>query len=281
MTMQWAAGGRAARALSAFAALVYTVPQAKATQPAPPSPVELVERVRRADYEGDRAALKRLHEELVPFAKDEKLAPRVWYWRGFAMWRRAINGFNDSVEAVEQERDLSQAAADFDMALAREPGFVDAKVGALGSLGLIAFLHRSSPARLAELRPRFEPLVREAQAHPDHPRMLWVIGPMRWNTPPERGGGQDKAIEGYERGLAVARRQKGGAAGDPLTPSWGEPELLMSLAWSHLNRTTPDLEAAERHARSALALVPYWHYVRDILLPQILEAKADAASRVK
>ena len=51
-----------------------------------------------------------------------------------------------------------------------------------------------------------------------------------------------------------------------------------NLAWSNLNRTTPDLAAAEGYARSALLLVPYWHYVRDILLPQILAAKASAAA---
>jgi hypothetical protein len=58
-----------------------------------------------------------------------------------------------------------------------------------------------------------------------------------------------------------------------LDPSWGEPELLMSLAWSKLNETTPELTAAEQNADSALQLVPYWHYVRDILLPQIRKAQ--------
>jgi len=47
----------------------------------------------------------------------------------------------------------------------------------------------------------------------------------------------------------------------------------MNLAWSYLNRTEPDLAAAEDNARAALKLVPYWHYVRDILLPQIAAAK--------
>jgi hypothetical protein len=36
------------------------------------------------------------------------------------------------------------------------------------------------------------------------------------------------------------------------------------------------LNAAERYARDALSVVPYWHYVRDILLPQIVAAKAKA-----
>jgi hypothetical protein len=48
----------------------------------------------------------------------------------------------------------------------------------------------------------------------------------------------------------------------------------MSLAWSNLNLATPDPESAEHFAQSALALVPNWHYVRDILLKQIQEAKA-------
>ena len=47
----------------------------------------------------------------------------------------------------------------------------------------------------------------------------------------------------------------------------------MNLAWSHLNRATPDVSAAEKYAKQALALVPYWHYVRDILMAQIRRAK--------
>jgi len=61
---------------------------------------------------------------------------------------------------------------------------------------------------------------------------------------------------------------------DPLTPSWGEPENLMSLAWCSLNKSSPDAAQAENYARQALALVPDWHYVRDILLPQIQSARA-------
>jgi hypothetical protein len=74
------------------------------------------------------------------------------------------------------------------------------------------------------------------------------------------------------KGLKAAREREG-AVRDPLRPSWGEPELLMNLVWSNLNRSKPNLDAAEQYARSALALVPYWHYVRDILLPQITAAR--------
>jgi hypothetical protein len=59
-----------------------------------------------------------------------------------------------------------------------------------------------------------------------------------------------------------------------LDPAWGEPELLMSLAWATMHASSPDVTAAEGYANEALALVPYWHYLRDILMPQIRSAKA-------
>jgi len=118
------------------------------------------------------------------------------------------------------------------------------------------------------------PLIKEAKAAaPDNPRLLWVLSSILWNTPSERGGGQAKAIEMLEKGLEESQKQKARTI-DLLEPSWGEPELLMGLAWSNLNRGTPNLNAAERDARSALELIPYWHYVRDILMPQIRAAKA-------
>jgi hypothetical protein len=233
--------------------------------------VHVVTQIQRADYEGDRAALKRLHDELTPIPADNKLASRVLYWRGFAMWRRAINGFNETPTPSDLEEDLTQAIADFKDAIA--PAFVEPKIGAVSSLGYLMYLHRKDPTRVQELLQQLSPLLKEALATaPDNPRLLWVLGPIRWSSPPERGGGQDKAFELYNRGLQEIRKQM--PPSDPLEPSWGEPELLMNLAWSNLNQTTPDLKAAEEDAQAALRLVPYWHYVRDILMPQIQAAQA-------
>src|SRR5271168_2330691 len=68
--------------------------------------IKIVAQIQRADYEGDRTALKRLYGELSLFAddKDKTFASRVLYWRGFALWRRSINGFNDSVDPKELEQ---------------------------------------------------------------------------------------------------------------------------------------------------------------------------------
>jgi hypothetical protein len=237
--------------------------------------IHIVTQIQRADYEGDRATLKRLHDELTPIPEDSKLASRVLYWRGFAMWRRAINGFNETPTPNDLEDDLKQAVADFKDAIAREPAFIEPKIGASSSLGYQMYIHRKDQVRLQELLQQSSPLLKEAIAEaPDNPRLLWVLGPVRWSSPPERGGGQDKAFDCYNKGLEAIRKQK--PQNDPLEPSWGEPELLMNLAWSNLNRTTPDLKAADEDAQAALKIVPYWHYVRDILIPQIQAAQAKA-----
>ena len=251
-------------------------PEAKqSAEPPRQSIVRIVDQIKRADYEGDRVALQRLHDELPTSAADKSFASRVLYWRGFALWRRAINGFNETPTPTDLETDLNAGIADFQNAIAQDSGNVEPKIGAASSLGYLMYLNHKDQARAQELLQRVIPLTKELQAEAaDNPRFLWIMGPVRWATPPERGGGQDKAFELYNRGLEIVRKPK--PQSDPLEPSWGEPELLMNRAWSNLNRTTPDLKAAAEDAQAALQLVPYWHYVRDILIPQIKTAQAKA-----
>jgi tetratricopeptide (TPR) repeat protein len=259
--------------LLAILLIALTAQAAPAVDSARQSVIKIVTQIQRADYEGDRAALQRLYGQLTPFFENKELASRVRYWRGFALWRRVINGFNESVDAKEQEQDLNQALDEFGKAAASDPGFVDAKVGAESCLGFLIGLNPNDAPRVQELIARATPLRKEIEAAaPENPRFLWVQGSIQWYVPPERGGGQAKAMETYQKGLDAARKLKGSVT-DPLDPSWGEPELLMSLAGANFYRTTPDLNAAEQYARSALELVPYWHYVKDILLPQIQEAR--------
>ena len=233
----------------------------------------IVGQIQRADYKGDRAAMQRGYDDLKPFMEDEKLASRIRYWRGFAQWRRAINGFNEAVDPKELARDLNTALDEFKAAIKLDPKFVDAKVGIISSLGFLLFADRQDEARKKERIEQILAMEKEASAMaPDNPRLIWVRGPILWNTPPERGGGQDKAIQNYQRGLEACSKIE--TSDDPLEPSWGKPELMMNLAYCYLNMNSADANAAEHYARSALEIVPYWHYVRDILLPQIVAAKA-------
>jgi len=247
---------------------------ARSPETARRSMASIVARIQKADYEGDRKALVRLAAELAPYTLNDSLASRARYWRGFALWRRALNGFNEKdADPKEIERDLLGAITEFREA-ARDPRIAaDANSAAAACSWNLSYIHREEPDARRQYILQGVRFNDEAKKEgPDNPRVLWVVGGGEWFVPVERGGGQAKAIATYERALELARKEKGSVA-DPLDPSWGEPELLMNLAWSYQNRETPDLDAALSNARAALAIVPTWHYVRDILLPQIREAK--------
>jgi hypothetical protein len=238
---------------------------------------DLVTKIERADYLGNRDGLDTLYRELLTFIDDPEIGSRVRYWRGFAKWRRAINGANETPTPTDIVRDLADGEAEFAAALELDPTFADAKVGAASCSILRIYFEgifsrvRDGASLRAILAPSRQLLQQVQNQVPENPRLLWVVGQNQWSIA-RTTADQTAAMETYGRGLTAVRNEQG-HVDDPLEPRWGEPELLMNLAWASLHRTAPDLDAAEQYAKAALHLVPYWHYVRDILMPQILEAK--------
>ena len=259
--------------LFAAAVLIMSTAPSSYAQASNQTAVELVRQVVRADYEGDRPALASLHSSLGAFSGEPALRSRIHYWRGYAMWRRALNGFNEAAPAAELERDLQQCIADFREASAADPTFADAHAGEASCLVNLSFLKMSDAARAREWFVQAETVLETARRlEPDNPRVLWVLGANQWYAPAARGGGQGIAIATYERGLRLARQRNNQNTG-PLEPQWGEAELLMNLAFAHFHTAPPEINRADAYAREALALVPYWHYLRDILLADITKAK--------
>jgi hypothetical protein len=167
----------------------------------------IVVRIQKADYQGDRPALRNLYAQLASYESNKELGTRVLYWRGFALWRLALNGFNDNVDRAELTQDLQQAKDEFAKSAAADPAFVEAKIGALSCASLLAFSvgeqdQSKVQAYLAESRKLRQEIVAAA---PDNPRYLWVFGPNMWYIPESAGGGQAKAIQMYQRGLESAR----------------------------------------------------------------------------
>src|SRR5215471_10517660 len=244
--------------------------------------LQLVEQIRQADYAGDRQALHDLHATLASAPPGGSPKSLVIYWRGFALWRRAINGFNETPTPTDLLQDAVAASDEFEAALKEDPKLVDAHAGLAACLGLRMYLHRTPDDEMRALLAQVKEHLAEAQAlEPENPRLLWVRGPMEWWTP--KGSPQD-VIEAHQaKSMATYLRALEGLPGslrsgpEPLRPTWGEPELHMSLGWAFLKKHEPDIAQAELHARKALALVPTWHYVRDVLLPQIETAKRTAA----
>jgi hypothetical protein len=240
--------------------------------------IQIISQIQRSDYEGDRATLKKCYDELTPLLENKEIASRIRYWRGFARWRDGINSGNEAIDPAEMEKLFVAGADEFKAALALDPSFVDAKVGLISCLGYVAYLHRNEKERAQELVNQIYALIAEAKAAaPDNPRLLWVLGPVLYYAPPEKGGGIPKVIENYERGLSICSQLQ--PPTDKLEPSWGKAELLMSVAYTYMTKTPPELDKAEKNARAALEIVPYWHYVRNVLMPQIGEAKAKASTK--
>jgi hypothetical protein len=231
----------------------------------------LVAEVRSADYRGDRAALARLDANLGEL-DDAALADYRDYWRGFARWRRALNGFNETPTPTDLTSDLESAVAHFRSSLERRPDWIEAKLALVGCWGNLAYLAGSDMEKkkplLAELIPVYKWL--EANGR-DNPRALWIIGGMQFAAPPPYGGDVARATATLRRGVELAWREAA-ASVEPSpawVPAWGGPENLMNLAYMYSHVGTPDRAAALAYAEGAVTAVPEWHYVRDVLLPQI------------
>jgi hypothetical protein len=230
----------------------------------------IVREVQAADYRGERANLRRLASELDA-VKDPTLAAATSYWKGFALWRRAVNGFNETPVPSDLRADLESAVASFRMALDRQPEWIEAKIGISGCLMNLLFLARDDAAWRQSLVDQFRPMWAETEAQgADNPRMLWLLGAMQFGAPPPWGGDVAKAIATLRRGLEAARREAlAPSTAVAFAPTWGAAENLMNLAYIHSRGQGESPAVARAYAEGALAVAPDWHYVRDILLVQI------------
>jgi hypothetical protein len=261
----------------AFLAAMVIAAAALIAPPAAPNDegrlAELVAAIRSADYRGDRAELARLDRELAKLP-DGPLSEYRDYWRGFALWRRVLNGFNTTPTPDDLTADAEGAVARFKSALARHPDWIEAKLAMVGCWGNLIYLAGKDEARRkAILDDAKETYLFIMQNAGDNPRALWIKGGMQMAAPPPTGGDFAKAAETLRHGVACAWREALARASAPVpawVPTWGGPENLMNLAFVYSrDPKNPDRAAALAYAEGALTAVPEWHYVRDVLLPQI------------
>ena len=242
----------------------------------------IVDQLSEADYRGDLDTLAAARDQLPDPASAGEHADAVHYWRGFGAWRRANNRMN----APDYDRDLARAdlraaLTDFD-AVTTGPFFAQAASAAAGCLMSLMYVDGRDHAEFAARARRTVALLDAAvAAAPDDPRVLWILGGRQMWIPAAAGGGRDRALATFERGLAAARAEAGRvtAADAPavaasLLPRWGEPELLAAVAylWSAFEPRDPAL--AEQIANRALDLRPDWRYARQTLLAGISAARS-------
>jgi hypothetical protein len=237
---------------------------------------ELVAAVRSADYRGDRAALDRLDAALGKLP-DSALDDYRSYWRGFARWRRALNGFNETPMPADLTSDVEAALGHFRAALERRPGWIEARLAMAGCWGNLIYLAGDDAAKRQAILAEAVPVGRTLQPDaPDNPRVLWIIGGIQLSAPPPTGGDPVKAAATLRHGVECSWREARAEAAPAWVPAWGGAENLMMLAYVYSRTALKNKEAALAYARGALVAVPEWHYVRDVLLPQI-EAMPDPA----
>lgn len=256
--------------MKALAAAALILGSAAAATPAEPSLAELVREIQSADYRGARADLQRLAGSLDG-VKDPKLAAYTHYWRGFALWRRALNGFNETPAATDLETDLKAAIASFQAALHEQPEWVEARIGIVGCVGPLFFLAAGDAARREALLKEYLPVLKEmGDKGADNPRALWLQGQ---NQLVARPGGPhpEKAVATFHRGVeaALAEARRVGASEPAWIPRWGGAENLMNLAYAYTHTTLANRDLALAYAEGALVAAPEWHYVRDILWAEI------------
>ena len=270
-----------AAAVAANASGVFSAPSKGKDAAAERRLAELVGQVRSADYRGDRAALARLDRELAALP-DGPLVEYREYWRGFALWRRVLNGLNEKPAPDDLNGDIRGAIERFQSALVRHPDWIEARLALVGCWGNAIYLAGADAEKrkaiLEEAAPTFRFIMANAG---DNPRALWIRGGMEMAAPPPTGGDYGKAAATLRLGLAGAWTEAEAAASSGVpawVTTWGGPENLMNLAWAYSkNPKNPDRTAALAYADGALTAVPEWHYVRDVLVPQI-EAMPAVAS---
>jgi hypothetical protein len=252
---------------------------APSARPAPapgepcPEDVQLADSVlaiQRADYRGDRAELARRALELSGKRPHRNRA--YWaYWAGFASWRRGMNGFYETPRPSDLPADFERCAGQERDALALDPGLEDARAALAGCLlGLALTGGEAVLDRRAALLREATALVDELEGGAgENPRSLWMVGGRLMSAPPGKGGDLARARATFRRGLEAARREALRPPRLPWIPSWGAAENLMSLSFLHTLPPAPDRAVARAYAEGALALVPDWHFVRDVLLPRI------------
>lgn len=232
---------------------------------------ELVRAVRAADYRGAREDLERLAVALER-PGDPGLEAYRHYWRGFAWWRRALNGFNETPPPADLETDLRACLASFRAALEREPEWIEPRIGLVGCWSALLYVPPASGARREAILKEALPVLREVDARgASNPRALWLDGGSQIGAPPPRGGDLQKAAATFHRGLQAALdEQRSTPEGEPAwIPRWGGAENLMSLAYLHTHTAIADRAVALAYAEGALLAAPEWHYLRDVLWPQI------------
>jgi hypothetical protein len=218
-----------------------------------------------ANFHNDQAGLKAALAELKPLQAGAQVGALARYYSAWTNWALSAS----QVQAGETAGAIASAeAAETDIRAAlKEKDDVEFHTMLVNALVVQAVLDNR---RFATLLPEMGAERKRAlELGPANPRAVLMDAGILFNTPAERGGGQDKGIARWQEALRLLEEESRRPPADPLQPDWG---LALAHGWVsnvYLTMTPPRVEDAKRSAARALELRPDFWYVTNVIVPRL------------
>ncbi|MCI0433855.1 MAG: hypothetical protein L0271_09395 [Gemmatimonadetes bacterium] len=216
-----------------------------------------------ANFRNDQSGLRDAIARLDALAVDPGVGARALYWAGWSRWMLAASEFEakDMPAAIAT---LEAAVAAFRRALEKKPDDVETLAILAWALNGLAFTDQK---RFNEILPEMNALrERAVRLGPENPRVVVMDASLMFWTPPERGGGQARAVDRWLDGMKLLDAEK---VTNPVEPAWGRALFEGWLAWFYINMTPPRKAEARQMAARALELRPDFWWVATVVMPQI------------
>lgn len=252
-----------------LATLVVIASTLHAAQQTPAAAAELLaarERAYVANFRNDQAGLNDSIQVFTRLAADDTIAPFARYYSGWAKWAISASQFagGDVKGAIESGE---ASAADMRAALALRSDLSDFHTGLANALIVVGSL---DPSRFPALINEVVSARRRAlELGPSNPRAVLMDAGIIFNTPPQRGGDQQKGIDRWLEAIRLFEEERRSPPANTLMPDWGLPLAYGWLSQLYLNATPPRVEEARKAAETALTLRPDFWFVREQILPKL------------
>ena len=219
----------------------------------------------RAFYSHDAGALIESVDLFRPFTAsgDPEIRKLAYYYMGYASYRIA-SAFDELDEETTGEYQ-DEAIRYIEKSTEVDGTFAEA-IALLGNCYGMKATGFFSGMKYGPKSQRA--LDRAVELAPDNPRVRLLYGISFMFKPKVFGGSLERAIAEMRRAAELFRVRAGD---DGLYPGWGDVEVYAWLGNAHERAGEPDL--ASRYYRQALELDPDYYWVKEILLPELIEKR--------